>query len=130
MGSHLNGHSYRSWRQAANRLLAFDADRTAAANSRAFTCRQAQRARRERSQSLLAEGHDPTAFFVENGDARQFRSLLEAALPMTFRVLITSLSTNSGKMSYRVIVQETRRGLTGSSVSHYETLRRLADNNP
>jgi DNA primase catalytic core len=30
---------------------------------------------------LLPEGHDPNSFFVQGGDARQFRSLLEAAQP-------------------------------------------------
>ncbi len=30
---------------------------------------------------LLPEGHDPNAFFVGGGDARQFQSLLEAAEP-------------------------------------------------
>jgi len=29
----------------------------------------------------LPDGHDPNSFFVENRDARQFQSLLEAALP-------------------------------------------------
>jgi hypothetical protein len=27
----------------------------------------------------LPEGHDPSSFFVRDGDARQFQSLLEAA---------------------------------------------------
>jgi DNA primase len=30
---------------------------------------------------LLPQGHDPNSFFVEGGDAPQFQSLLEAALP-------------------------------------------------
>ena len=30
---------------------------------------------------LLPEGQDPNSFFVQGGDARQFRSLVEAALP-------------------------------------------------
>jgi len=82
MGSHLNGQQYRQLCDSPRTVcLALMPIRTAAANRRAVTCRQAQRARRERSQSLLARSHDPNSFFVENGDARQFRSLLEAALP-------------------------------------------------
>ncbi len=30
---------------------------------------------------MLPQGHDPNSFFVQSGDARQFQSLLEAALP-------------------------------------------------
>jgi DNA primase len=30
---------------------------------------------------LLPLGHDPNSFFVQGGDARQFQSLVEAALP-------------------------------------------------
>jgi len=29
----------------------------------------------------LPDGHDPNSFFVQGGDAQQFRHLLEAALP-------------------------------------------------
>ena len=29
---------------------------------------------------MLPQGHDPNSFFVQGGDARQFQSLLEAAL--------------------------------------------------
>jgi hypothetical protein len=39
----------------------------------------AQGARLNRSQSLLAEGHDPNSFFVQGGDAPQFQCLLEEA---------------------------------------------------
>jgi hypothetical protein len=37
----------------------------------------------------LPDGHDPNSFFVQDGDARQFQSLLEAALPRRF-VFFTS----------------------------------------
>jgi hypothetical protein len=32
-------------------------------------------------QVLLPAGHDPNSFFVQGGDARQLRLLLEAARP-------------------------------------------------
>jgi hypothetical protein len=60
--------------------LAFDADTNGSGQSAAQ-----QISRRLWSQGVTArrvplpDGHDPNGLFVQGGDARQFRSLLEAA---------------------------------------------------
>jgi DNA primase len=83
MGNHLN---LRQYRQLCDRprtvYLAFDADTNGsgqqAAQSLAYRLReQGMNVRRV----SLPDSHDPNSFFVEDGDALQFQSLLEAALP-------------------------------------------------
>jgi len=81
LGNHLN---VRQHRQLSDRprtvYLAFDADVNGSGQQAAQSL-----ARRLSQQSInvrtisLPDGYDPNSFFVEGGDARQFRSLLEAA---------------------------------------------------
>jgi DNA primase len=83
MGNHLN---IRQYRQLCDRprtiYLAFDADTNGSGQqaSQSLACRLREQGMDVRRVSL-PDGHDPNSFFVENGDARQFLSLLEAARP-------------------------------------------------
>jgi DNA primase len=83
MGNHLNVRQYRQLCDGPRTVyMAFDADTNGsgrqAAQSLAYRLRaQGINVRRV----LLPDGHDPNSFFVQNGDARQFHSLLEAARP-------------------------------------------------
>jgi DNA primase len=83
MGNHLNVHQYR---QPCDRprivYLAFDADTNGSGQqaSQSLACRLREQGVNVRRVSL-PDGHDPNSFFVQGGDARQFQSLLEAALP-------------------------------------------------
>jgi DNA primase len=83
MGSHLNLHQYRQLCGCPRTVyLAFDADPNGSGQQAAqsLACRLREQGMNVRRVSL-PDGHDPNSFFVENGDARQFQSLLEAALP-------------------------------------------------
>jgi DNA primase len=83
MGNHLNGRQYRQLCDGPRTVyLAFDADTNGSGQQAAqsLACRLREQSLNVRRVSL-PEGHDPNSFFVENGDARQFQSLLEAALP-------------------------------------------------
>jgi DNA primase len=82
MGNHLNGRQHRQLCDRPRTVyLAFDADTNGSGQQAAQSL-----AGRLREQGIsvrsvsLPDGHDPNSFFVEN-DARQFQSLLEAALP-------------------------------------------------
>ena len=81
MGNHLN---VRQYRQLCDRprtvYLAFDADVNGSGQKAAqsLACRLTEQGIHVRTVSL-PDGHDPNAFFVQGGDARQFQSLLEAA---------------------------------------------------
>ena len=81
LGNHLNAHQYRQLCDGPRTVyLAFDADTNGSGQQAAqsLACRL-----REHGVNVLAvalpEGHDPNSFFVQDGDARQFQSLLEAA---------------------------------------------------
>jgi DNA primase len=81
MGNHLSVHQYRQLCDSPRTVyLAFDADTNGSGQKAAQSL-----ARRLRGQGVnvrtvaLPEGHDPGSFFVRDGDARQFQSLLEAA---------------------------------------------------
>ena len=82
MGNHLNVHQYRQLCDRARTVyLAFDADANGsgqqAAQLLAYRLKeQGINARRV----ALPEGHDPNSFFIADGDAHQFQTLLEAAL--------------------------------------------------
>jgi len=83
MGNHLNVHQCRQLCDRSRTVyLAFDADPNGSGQQAAqsLACRL-----REQGMNVcrvsLPDGHDPNSFFVEDGDARQFQSLLEAALP-------------------------------------------------
>jgi DNA primase len=83
MGSHLNGRQYRQLCDRPRTIyLAFDADTNGSGQqaSQSLACRLKEQGMNVRRVSL-PDGHDPNSFFVENGDARQFQFLLEAALP-------------------------------------------------
>jgi DNA primase len=83
MGNHLNGHQYRQLCDRPRTVyLAFDADTNGSGQQAAqsLACRLREHGMNVRRVSL-PDGHDPNSFFVENGDARQFLSLLEAARP-------------------------------------------------
>jgi len=82
-GNHLNAHQFQQLCDGARTVyLTFDADANGSGQQAAQSL-----ARRLREQGLavrtvsLPEGHDPNSFFVQDGDARQFQSLLEAARP-------------------------------------------------
>jgi DNA primase len=81
MGTHLNS---RQFRQLCDRprtvYLAFDADTNGSGQSAAqsLACRLREQGLNVRIV-LLPDGHDPNSFFLQGGDAGQFRSLLEAA---------------------------------------------------
>jgi DNA primase len=83
MGNHLNGRQYRQLCDRPRTVyLAFDADPNGSGQqaSHSLACRLREQGVNVRRVSL-PDGHDPNSFFVENGDARQFQSLLEAARP-------------------------------------------------
>jgi DNA primase len=82
MGNHLNVHQYRQLCDRPRTVyLAFDADTNGSGQqaSQSLACRLREQGMNVRRVSL-PDGHDPNSFFVENGDARQFQLLLEAAL--------------------------------------------------
>jgi DNA primase len=83
LGVHLNARQFRQLCDAPRTVyLAFDADSNGS-GQQAAQC--LSRRLRDRSINVcrvsLPDGHDPNSFFVQGGDARQFRSLLEAARP-------------------------------------------------
>jgi DNA primase len=83
MGTQLNAHQFRQLcdrRRTVN--LAFDADPNGSGQQAAqsLACRLREQGVNVRRVSL-PDGHDPNAFFVQGGDARQFQHLIEAALP-------------------------------------------------
>ena len=83
MGNHLNGHQYRQLCERPRTVyLAFDADRNGSGQQAAqsLACRLREQGVNVR-RVVLPDGHDPNSFMVENGDGRQFQSLLEAARP-------------------------------------------------
>jgi len=83
MGNHLNGQQHRQLCDRPRTVyLAFDADMNGSGRhaSESLACRLREQGMNVRRVSL-PDGHDPNSFFVERGDAHQFQSLLEAALP-------------------------------------------------
>jgi DNA primase len=83
MGTHLNARQYRQLCDRPRTVyLAFDADTNGSGQqaTQSLACRLREQAMNVRRVSL-PDGHDPNSFFVEDGDARQFQLLLEAALP-------------------------------------------------
>ena len=83
MGNHLNGHQYRQLCDRPRTVyLAFDADPNGSGQeaARALADRLREQGMSVRRVSL-PDGHDPNSLLVEDGDARQFQTLLEAALP-------------------------------------------------
>ncbi|MGA2648818.1 MAG: CHC2 zinc finger domain-containing protein [Candidatus Sulfotelmatobacter sp.] len=83
LGTHLNVDQFRQLcEQPRTVYLTFDVDQNQSGQQAAELLAhrlgtQGIAARRV----LLPEGQDPNSFFVQGGDARQFQSLVEAALP-------------------------------------------------
>jgi DNA primase len=83
LGTHLNADQFRQLCDGPRTVhLTFDVDANQSGQQAAK-----QLAHRLGAQGIAArrvmlpQGHDPNSFFVQGGDARQFQSLLEAALP-------------------------------------------------
>lgn len=83
LGVHLNARQFRQLCDAPRTVyLAFDADSNGSGQQAAQCLSQRLRDRGIHACRVsLPAGHDPNSFFVQGGDARQFRSLLEAARP-------------------------------------------------
>ena len=81
MGTNLNARQLRQLCDGSRTVyLAFDADQNGSGQKAAqsLACRLAERGVSVRTVSL-PEGHDPSSFFAQGGDASQFQSLLEEA---------------------------------------------------
>jgi DNA primase len=81
MGNQLNTHQYRQLCDSRRTVyLAFDADANGNGQKAAqsLACRLREQRINVRTV-LLPNGHDPNSFFAQDGDARQFQSLVEAA---------------------------------------------------
>jgi DNA primase len=83
LGVHLNARQFQQLCDAPRTVyLAFDADSNGSGQQAAQCLSQRLRDRGIHACRVsLPDGHDPNSFFVQGGDARQFRSLLEAARP-------------------------------------------------
>jgi DNA primase len=83
LGTQLNARQFRQLCDAPRIVyLAFDADGNGSGQQAAQCLLRRLRERGIPACCVsLPEGHDPNSFFVQGGDARQFRSLLEAARP-------------------------------------------------
>lgn len=83
MGNHLNIRQYRQLCDHPRTIyLALDADTNGSGQQaeQALACRLREQGMNAR-RVALPQGHDPNSFLVQDGDARQFKLLLEAALP-------------------------------------------------
>jgi len=81
MGTHLNDRQFRQLCDRARTVyLAFDADTNGSGQSasQSLAYRLREQALNVRTV-LLPDSHDPNSFFLQVGDAGQFRSLLESA---------------------------------------------------
>jgi DNA primase len=81
MGTNLNARQFRQLCDGPRTVyLAFDADRNGSGQhaAQALAGRLAEQNVNVRTV-VLPEGHDPNSFFVRDGDAHQFQSLLEVA---------------------------------------------------
>jgi DNA primase len=81
MGNHLNAHQYGQLCDGPRTIyLALDADANGSGQqaTQSLACRLTEQGMNVRRVSL-PDRHDPNSFFVEDGDARQFQLLLEAA---------------------------------------------------
>src|SRR5713101_2670481 len=81
MGTNLNARQFRQLCDGPRTVyLAFDADRNGSGQQAAQSLvgRLGEQGVNVRTVAL-PDGHDPNSFFVQDGNARQFQSLLEAA---------------------------------------------------
>ena len=83
LGTYLNARQFRQLCHGPRTVyLTFDADGNGSGQQAAQGLSRSLRERGIVSRLVsLPEGHDPNSFFAQGGDARQFRSLLEAAQP-------------------------------------------------
>jgi DNA primase len=83
IGSHLNAPQFQQLCDARRTVyLAFDADRNGSGQQAAQCLAQRLIAHGVTVHHVaLPDGHDPNSFFLQDGDARQFQSLLEASRP-------------------------------------------------
>jgi len=83
LGTHLNADQFRQLCGGQRSVyLVFDTDQNQSGQQAAeqLACRLATHGIAAR-RVFLPAGHDPNSFFVQGGDAHQFQSLVEAALP-------------------------------------------------
>jgi len=81
LGTHLNARQFRQLCDGPRTIyLAFDADTNGSGQQAAqsLACRLTEQGVPVRTVAL-PDGHDPNSFFIQGGDAHQFRRLLEAA---------------------------------------------------
>jgi DNA primase len=81
LGTHLNARQFRQLCDGPRTVyLAFDADANGSGQkaTQSLACRLTEQGVNVRIVAL-PDGHDPNSFFVQDGNARQFQSLLEAA---------------------------------------------------
>ena len=81
LGTNLNARQFRQLCDGPRIVyLAFDADSNGSGQqaARALACRLTEQGVNVRTVAL-PEGQDPNSFFIQDGDARQFQSMLEAA---------------------------------------------------
>ena len=81
LGANLNARQFRQLCDGPRTVyLAFDADSNGSGQraAQSLACRLTEQGVNVRTVAL-PDGHDPNSFFVRDGDARQFQSLLEAA---------------------------------------------------
>jgi DNA primase len=82
LGTHLSARQFRQLCDGPRTVyLAFDADTNGSGQQAAqsLACRLTEQEGVHVRTVALPDGHDPSSFFVQDGDARQFQSLLEAA---------------------------------------------------
>jgi DNA primase len=81
LGANLNARQFRQLCDGPRTVyLAFDADSNGSGQhaAQSLVCRLTEQGVNVR-RVALPDGHDPNSFFVQDGNARQFQSLLEAA---------------------------------------------------
>jgi DNA primase len=81
LGTNLNARQFRQLCDSPRTVyLAFDADTNGSGQqaARSLACRLTGQGINARTVAL-PDGHDPNSFFIRDGDARQFQSLLEQA---------------------------------------------------
>jgi DNA primase len=83
LGNHLNAHQFEQLCDSNRTVyLAFDADANGSGPRASHSLSHRLWAQGINVRRVvLPDGHDPNSFFVEGGDAHQFRKLLEAARP-------------------------------------------------